>query len=108
MKILTISCPIFPVFKANQLFSLEIIVLYNLMLNMEMFTYVIKISSKILPHSYPFVDISLLDWSPLCAGVVFTRDTFHSNLRKTVFPLTPDAPKWDKEMPNTAIRRNRL
>ena len=51
---------------------------------------------------------SLLDWSPLCAGVVFTRDTFHSNLRKTVFPLTPGAPKWDKEMPNTAIRRNRL
>ena len=78
------------------------------MLNMEMFTYVIKISSKILPHSYPFVDISLLDWSPLCAGVVFTRNTFHSNLRKTVFPLTPGAPKWDKERPKTAIRRDGL
>ena len=63
-------------FKANQLFSLEINVLYNLMLNMGMFTYVIKISSKILPLSYPFVDICLQDWSSLCADVVFTRDTF--------------------------------
>ena len=69
---------------------------------MEMFTYVIKISSKILPLSYPFVDISLQDWSPLCAGVVFSRDTFHSNLRKTDgFPLTPGAPKWNKERPKT-------
>ena len=40
---------IFPVFKANQSFLLEFNVLYNLILNMEMFTYhVIKISSKIL------------------------------------------------------------
>ena len=40
---------IFPVFKANQLFLLEFNVLYNLILNMEMFTYhAIKISSKIL------------------------------------------------------------
>ena len=53
--------PIFPVFKANQLFSLEINVLYNLMLNVGMFTYVIKISSKILPLFYPFVDICLQD-----------------------------------------------
>ena len=68
----------------------------------------LKFSSKILPHSYLFVDISLLDWSPLCSGVVFTRDTFHSNLRKTVFLLTPGAPKWDKERPKTAIRRNGL
>ena len=44
-------------FKANQLFSLEINVLYDLMLNIGMLTYVIKISSKILPLSYPFVDI---------------------------------------------------
>ena len=42
---------------------------------------------------------------PLCC-VVFTRDTFHSNLRKTnVFLLTPGAPKWNKERPKTAIRR---
>ena len=66
------------------------------MLNMGMFTYVIKSSSKILPLSYPFVDICLQDWSPLC-DVVFNHDTFHSNLRKTdVFPLTPGAPKWNK------------
>ena len=64
------------------------------MLTMEMFTCVIKISSKILPLSYPFVDISLEDWSPLCADVVFSRENFHSNLIKTdVFPLTPSAPK---------------
>ena len=93
-------------FKANQLFSLEINVLYDLMLNMEIFTYAIKISSKILPFSYPFVDISLQDWSHLCADVAFTRDTFHTNLRKTdVFPLTPGAPKWNKERPKNAIRR---
>ena len=79
------------------------------MLNMGMFTYVIKISSKILPLSYPFVDISLQDWSPLCADVVFSRGTFHSNLRKTdVFPLTPGAPKWNKEKRNTSITRYRL
>ena len=71
-----------------------------------MFTYIIKISSKILPLSYPFVDISLEDWSPLCADVVFSRGTFHSNLRKTdVFPLTPGAPKWNKERSKTAIIR---
>ena len=75
------------------------------MLNMGMFTYVIKSSSKILPLSYPFVDICLQDWSPLC-DVVFTHDTFHSNLRKTdVFPLKPGAPKWNKERLKTAIRR---
>ena len=36
---------------------------------MGMFTYVIKISSKILPLSYPFVDICLQDRSSLCADV---------------------------------------
>ena len=73
---------------------------------MGMFTYVIKISSKILPLSCPFVDICLQDWGPLCANVVFIRDTFHSNLRKTdAFPLKPGAPKWNKERPKTAIRR---
>ena len=93
-------------FKANQLFSIEINVLYNLMLNVGMFTYVIKISSKIPLLSCPFVDIYLQDWSPLCADVVFTSDTFHSNLRKTdVFPLKPGAPKWNKERSKTAIRR---
>ena len=57
---------IFPVFKAYQLFLLEI----NVILNMKMFTYhVIKISSKILPLSYPFVDICLQDRSSLCADV---------------------------------------
>ena len=56
---------------------------------MGMFTYVIKISSKILPLSFPFVDICLQDWSSICADVVFTHGTFHSNLRKTdVFSLT--------------------
>ena len=36
------------------------------------------------------MDISLQDWSPLCADVVFSRDTFYCNLRKTdVFPPTP-------------------
>ena len=76
------------------------------MLNMGMFTYVIKISSKILPLSCPFVNICLQDWGPLCADVVFIRDTFHSNLRKTdAFPLKPGAPKWNKERPKTAIRR---
>ena len=72
-------------FKANQLFSLEINVLYNLMLNMGMFTF----SSKIIPLSYPFVAICLQDWSPLCADVVFTRDTFWSNLRDA-FPGRPN------------------
>ena len=76
------------------------------MLNMGMFTYVIKSSNKILPLSCPFVDIYLQDWSPLCADVVFTSDTFPSNLRKTdVFPLKQGAPKWKKERPKTAIRR---
>ena len=76
------------------------------MLNMGMFTYVIKISSKIIPFPYSFVDICLQDWSPRCADVVFTHDTFHSNLRKTdVFPLKPGAPKWNKERLKTAIRR---
>ena len=74
------------------------------MLNMAMFTFAIKISSKILPL-LPFVVICLQDWSPLCADVVFTRDTFHSNLKKTdIFPLTPGAPKWNKERPKAAIR----
>ena len=74
------------------------------MLNMAMFTFAIKISSKILPL-LPFVVICLQDWSPLCADIVFTRDSFHSNLRKTCFPLKPGAPKWNKERPKTAIRR---
>ena len=79
------------------------------MLNMGMFTCSIKISNKMLPLSKPFVDICLQDWSPLCADVIFTRDTFHSNLRKTdVFPLKPGAPKWNKERPKTAIRRHGL
>ena len=83
-------------FKANQLFSLEINVLYNLMLNIGMLTYVIKISSKILPFSYPFVDMRL----------VFTGDTFHFNLRKTdVFPLKPGARKWNKERPKSVTGR---
>ena len=70
-----------------------------------MFTYVIKISSNILPLSCTFVGICLQDWSPLCADVVFTCDTFHSNLRKTdVFPLKTGAPKWNKERQKTAIR----
>ena len=64
------------------------------MLNIGMFTYVIKISSKILPLSCPFLDVCLQDWSSLCSDVVFSRDTFHSNVRKTdVFPLKPSAPK---------------
>ena len=72
---------------------------------MGMFTYLVKIYSKIHPLSYLFVDICLQDWSPLCADVVFTRDTFHSNLKKTdIFPLTPGAPKWNKERPKAAIR----
>ena len=72
---------------------------------MGMFTYLIKIYSKIHPLSYLFVDICLQDWSPLCADVVFTSDTVHSNLIKTdVFPLKPGAPKWNKGRPKTAIR----
>ena len=52
---------------------------------MGMFTYyVIKISSKILPLSYPFVDKYLQKWTTLFPDIVFTRDIFHSNLRKTV------------------------
>ena len=75
---------IFPVFKANQLFLVEINVFYNLILNMGMFTcHVIKISSNILPLFYPFADISLQNWRPLFLDTVFTRDTIHSNLRKT-------------------------
>ena len=74
------------------------------MLNMAMFTFAIKISSKILPL-LPFVVICLQDWSPLRADVVFTRGSFHSNLRKTCFPLKPGSPKWNKERPKTAIRR---
>ena len=75
---------IFPVLKANQLFLLEISVLYNLFLNMGMFTcHVIKIASKILPLSYSFVDICLQIWRPPFAEIVFTRDTFYSNLKKT-------------------------
>ena len=50
--------------------------------------------------------LCLQDWNPICADVVFTSDTFHSNLRKTdVFPLKPGAPKWKKERSKTAIRR---
>ena len=79
------------------------------MLNMEMFIYAIKISSNILPLSYPFVDIPIQEWIPLCADVVFTCDKFHSNLRRTdVFPLTSGAPKWYKERPKTTIRHNGL
>ena len=49
---------------------------------MGMFTYhFIKISSKILPYSYSFV--GLQNWKSIFADIVFTRDTFHSNLRKT-------------------------
>ena len=55
--------------KLTNYFPLKL--LYYLMLNMEMFTYVIKVSSKILPLSYPFVNISFQDWSPLCADVIF-------------------------------------
>ena len=40
------SSPTFSVFKANQLFSLEINVLYNLMLNMECSHKSLKISLK--------------------------------------------------------------
>ena len=69
----------------------------------------LKIPVKFSP-SCPFVDISLQGWSILCADVVFTRDTFLNNLRKTnAFPLTPGAPKWKKERPKTTdIRRNGL
>ena len=76
------------------------------MLNIGMFIYAIKISSKILPLSCPFVDVCTQDWSHLCADVVFTCDNFHSNLRKTdVFSLKPGSPKWNKERPKTTIRR---
>ena len=75
---------IFPVFKAYQLFLLETKVLHNLILNMGMFTHhVIKISSKIFFLSYPFLVICLQNWRFLFADIVFTRNTFHSNLRKT-------------------------
>ena len=76
---------------------------------MGILTYVIKISSKILPFSYPFVDICLQDWSLFCADVVFTGETFHSNLKQSdIFPLTPSAPKWKKERPKIAVRRYEL
>ena len=69
----------------------------------------LKFPVKLSPLPYPFVDICLQDWSPLCPDVVFTRDIFHSNLRKTdVFPLKPGAPKWNKERAKTAIRRYAL
>ena len=61
-------------FKANQLFAIETNVLYDLILNKGMFTYVIKISTKIFPLSYLFVDICLQDWSHLCADIVFTHE----------------------------------
>ena len=76
---------------------------------MGMLTYVIKIFRKILPFSYPFVEIRLQDWSLFFAYVVFTHDTFHSNLRQAdIFLLTPSAPKWNKERPKIAIRRYEL
>ena len=53
---------------------------------MGMFTYHgTKNSSKIHPppRFYPFVDICLQDGSLFFADIVFTRDTFHSTLRKT-------------------------
>ena len=54
------------------------------MFNIGMFTcHTMKISSKILPLSYPFVDLYLQNWRPLFADIVFTHDTFHSDLRKT-------------------------
>ena len=58
-------------FKANQLFSLETNALCNLMMNMGMFPYVIKLSSKTLLLSYPFVDICLQDWSTLFADIEY-------------------------------------
>ena len=52
--------------------------------------------------------MSLQDWSPLSTDVVFSRDTFHCNLRKTdVFPLTPGASKWNKEKPETAKKKTK-
>ena len=69
----------------------------------------LKFPVKLSLLPYPFVDICLQDWSPLCPDVVFTRDTFHSNLRKTdVFPLKPGAPKWNKERAKTTMRRYAL
>ena len=38
---------------------------------MGMFAYVIKISSRIIPFSYPFVEICLQDCSPLCAESIY-------------------------------------
>ena len=43
----------------------------------------LKFPGKILPLSNPFVDICLQNWRLCFADIVFTRDTFHSNLRKT-------------------------
>ena len=49
---------------------------------MGMFMYhASEISSKILPLSYSFMDICLQNW--IFTEIVFSRDTFHSNLRKT-------------------------
>ena len=58
---------------------------------MEMFTYVIKISSKILPHSYPFVDISSRLESPVCWRSIYPwhlplqskKNCFSTNTRCT-------------------------
>ena len=51
------------------------------------------------------ISVCLHDWSRLCADIVFTRDTFHSNQGKTDdFPLKPGALKWNKGKPKTAIR----
>ena len=68
------------------------------MLNMGKFTYVIKISCKILPFSCPFVDIYPQHWTPFCADGVSTCK----------IPVKPGTPKWNKERPKTAIRRYRL
>ena len=76
---------------------------------MGIFINVLKISSKSFTLSCPFVDICFQDLNPLCADVVLTLDTFHSNLRKTdVFPLKPGAPKWRKERHKTTIMRYEL
>ena len=68
-----------------------------------MFTYhAIKISSKILLLSYPFVGICLQNWRLLFADILFTRETFHSNLRKTdrfSHQVTPGPLQWNKERP---------
>ena len=38
---------------------------------MGMLAYVIKIASRMIPFSYPFVEICLQDYSPLCAGSIY-------------------------------------